>query len=151
MKKLCPNCKIEKDIIYFYQRKNGLSWCKECEKHYMKNWRIKNKEKNRKNIQKWYKNNPEKMFFNSYKNCAKKRNYSFSITWEQFIHLTQQPCHYCGIIDSRGCNGIDRKDNSIGYEIWNCVPCCTQCNSAKLDYTYTEFMQWIERVYKCQH
>ena len=41
-------------------------------------------------------------------------------------------------------NGIDRFDNTIGYELHNCVPCCGFCNFAKGKHTYQEFKNWIK-------
>jgi len=32
------------------------------------------------------------------------------------------------------------------HNLENLVPCCKFCNSSKSDYTYEEFMVWIERV-----
>jgi len=49
-------------------------------------------------------------------------------------------------------NGIDRVDSSrdIGYTIGNCVPCCTDCNIAKLDRTVKEFLDHVERIHSYQ-
>lgn len=90
------------------------------------------------------------------------------LPYEDWLRLSRMQCAYCagsptpryaylsasgnmnsGVIDiewARLCftliNGIDRADNSIGYESGNCVPCCTRCNSIKLDQlTYDEMMQ----------
>ena len=64
-------------------------------------------------------------------------------------------CHYCGIQeeevipiwgkfygqDKRGKKlEVDRKDNSKGYNLGNCVLACSVCNCAKSDkFTYEEF------------
>jgi hypothetical protein len=45
-------------------------------------------------------------------------------------------------------NGIDRLDSSRGYEMGNVVPCCKQCNWAKNDIPYDEFLDWIKRVHR---
>ena len=97
--------------------------------------------------------------FRGYEWAAKKRNYSFNLSEEDFSRLTKQNCHYCGSppkkIMSTGCdhskylyNGVDRTDNSKGYEIDNCLPCCEICNKAKGTYTYDEFILWIKRLIK---
>ena len=101
----------------------------------------------------------------SYKGGAKQRGLSYSLSEEEFLTLTSSPCHYCGRLpfriqkangrrrggDSPGgaytYNGIDRMDNSVGYEFSNCVPCCTECNRAKMDRTYEEFIEWINRMH----
>jgi hypothetical protein len=43
-------------------------------------------------------------------------------------------------------NGIDRVDNNKGYTIENCVPCCTAVNYAKLDMSYSDFIQLCKEV-----
>lgn len=97
----------------------------------------------------------------AYKCDARKRKLEFKLNRKEFLELTQKNCYYCNIIPSqiRGkklisgifiYNGIDRVDNNKGYVIENCVPCCEQCNRAKLDYTQEQFIEWIKRVYKCQ-
>ena len=63
-------------------------------------------------------------------------------------------CHYCGIEENDfldiwepfygGKRGrileVDRKDNSLGYDVENCVLACAVCNNAKSDkFTYEEF------------
>jgi len=45
-------------------------------------------------------------------------------------------------------NGLDRADNSKGYELDNVVPCCGRCNRAKNAYNRDDFLLWIEKVYK---
>jgi len=103
-----------------------------------------------------------KAAFNSTFNCyiinAKNRCLSFNLTEEQFKEITSKNCYYCtsepkNITKPKGNNGnfiysgIDRKDNSKGYTIDNCVPCCSKCNTAKNDSTYEEYLDWIKRSY----
>ena len=45
-------------------------------------------------------------------------------------------------------NGVDRKDNNLGYTIDNCVPCCHRCNSMKSNLSYQNFIQHISNIYK---
>lgn len=93
----------------------------------------------------------------NYKNRAKKNNINFDLTKEDFRKLTKQKCHYCGVEPSQKFNkkyfnghyiynGIDRKDNTIGYTIDNSLPCCGICNKAKRDLTYDKFISWIKIV-----
>lgn len=80
--------------------------------------------------------------FERYKLDAKNREISFSLTKEEFIKITNLDCYYCGIVPQQKCthkwgtfyyyNGIDRVDNSKGYDIDNCTPCCKGCNTKKL-------------------
>jgi hypothetical protein len=43
-------------------------------------------------------------------------------------------------------NGLDRIDSSLRHNKDNVVPCCSVCNTAKLDLTVEEFYNWIDRV-----
>lgn len=111
--------------------------------------------------------------FSSYKNDARIRNIPFKIDLEDFKNICSQNCHYCGVdpvefnafkngrrtisrltpqkvIDGAiiKSNGIDRKDSDGCYELSNCLPCCAHCNKAKLDRSYQEFIEWIEKLIK---
>lgn len=97
--------------------------------------------------------------FYAYQKSAKRRNISFVLTEEEFKSLTLLPCFYCGKEPSQIYksnkygngnyiyNGIDRVNNSLGYILDNCVPCCGICNRAKDVMTKEEFLNWIETVY----
>lgn len=96
--------------------------------------------------------------YEEYKLGAKKRDIEFELTEEQVKHITKQNCHYCNIEPSqiKSCNntehsqyiynGIDRKDNNIGYIESNCLPCCLICNRAKNNLSYERFIQYIKRL-----
>lgn len=90
-----------------------------------------------------------------YKQSAKDRSLSFTLTEPQFNKLTKSSCYYCGIEPYRVSkgdngnyiyNGIDRVDNDRGYDIDNCVPCCKVCNRAKDIMTQQQFIEWVMRV-----
>jgi hypothetical protein len=92
-----------------------------------------------------------------YRKSAETRGLTFLLSQDQFHQLTQQDCYYCGqepqgIWKSQHntgdyfCNGVDRKNNEVGYEIDNCVPCCTQCNYFKSDMGYAKFTEYLDRV-----
>ncbi len=76
-----------------------------------------------------------------YKKDAKIRNLSFELTNEQFKEFIIKPCYYCGadkpqkqMYNNWGevkYTGIDRVDNTKGYAVENCVPCCGKCNVIK--------------------
>ncbi len=113
-------------------------------------------------------------FFHSYTNRAKIKKLEFSITKEQFRDLTQKNCAYCNsepkpynIYISDGkiaeslaqdnidrswvkVNGVDRINSSIGYVLSNCVPCCSNCNYAKTDFSVEEFLDLVKKVYEFQ-
>jgi hypothetical protein len=81
-----------------------------------------------------------------YKKNAKQRGIEFNISLDNFKNITNKTCVYCGGLDDY--NGIDRKDNSIGYEFDNIQPCCTVCNMMKRHYTENEFLSHISKIYK---
>lgn len=93
-----------------------------------------------------------------YQKGAKDRNIPFSLNYDELINMVRQNCFYCGEkpsicfkvasgIEGFICNGIDRLDNNKGYESGNVVPCCKQCNRAKLKRNQEEFMVWIKKSY----
>jgi len=94
-----------------------------------------------------------------YKFSAKQRGYEFELSKSEFRDLTKGQCHYCGADPSNSFkqkhsngsyiyNGIDRKDNSIGYVKDNVVTCCERCNMTKKAMSYNEFIQFIKSVYE---
>lgn len=96
-----------------------------------------------------------------YQISARRRDINFDLTKDQFMQITSRNCYYCGIspIQSHHApstngaylyNGIDRVNNAIGYELNNCVPCCTVCNRAKNTMSTSQFTAWINRVVRHQ-
>lgn len=99
--------------------------------------------------------------FSQYKYNAKSRDRIFNLTFEQFINLTKQNCYYCNQepiaiwISSKKCkipskyiyNGVDRLNNDIGYEIYNCVACCSKCNQMKWKLNEDIFIKQINSIY----
>lgn len=105
--------------------------------------------------------------FRVYKTDAKYRNYQFNLTKDEFKILTSQNCHYCNSSpetkkygSTKGAtkeglehsayvyNGIDRKDNNLGYFLDNCVTSCFKCNKLKGTYSYEEFLEIIRSIYE---
>lgn len=95
--------------------------------------------------------------FGKYRTRATERGHSWELSLEEFCRLTRQKCHYCGLPpetvflkkECRGSfvyNGIDRKDNKVGYTSDNSVPCCKMCNFAKRDFSYDTFVKWLRRI-----
>ena len=139
--------------------------CVDCGREYMK-WTTENTshlsmrcrmcnihqqtaDKNRGERDRNYKNenfrNPQK-YYGDYVRGASKRGYQMLLNFEQFKSLIVQPCHYCLEYKEEEVNGIDRVDNSLGYTIENCVPCCEWCNIMKLDYNYHDFIEKCRRI-----
>lgn len=97
--------------------------------------------------------------FQVYQSGARKRRLSFELTKSEFTTLINDNCFYCGITPSQRTfdkkrngnyvyNGIDRVDNSIGYNINNCVTCCGICNKMKMGETQEFFLKKIIMIYK---
>jgi len=97
-----------------------------------------------------------------YKYNAEKRGYEFLLTNEDFFSLIEQECYYCGNIaetvwkshrkenNTVVYNGVDRKDNSLGYTLENSCSCCKKCNYIKNNIGIEDFknivIKWSERV-----
>ncbi len=102
--------------------------------------------------------------YSAYRRRAIKIKKDFNLSREEFYLITQKDCYYCNtkpsntfnsshIKDSGNnypiiYNGIDRLDNSKGYTLDNCVPCCKVCNYAKHTMNKGEFLVWLQKVYK---
>ena len=97
--------------------------------------------------------------FYYYKRNAAIRNYAFALKKEEFKEFVTGKCHYCGASESNlkktreatgnfAYNGIDRVDNTKGYNKDNCVSCCKICNRMKLTMTQKEFAKWIATAYE---
>lgn len=93
-----------------------------------------------------------------------------TLSFDEFLELSQKNCFYCGAIPSNKCspyaiknsrysksrqesvcyiyNGLDRINNNLGHSLENVVPCCLTCNKAKLTRTREEFFEWIQKICK---
>lgn len=96
--------------------------------------------------------------FSTYKQGAIKKKREFTLTKEELQTIVTSDCVYCGAPPSRKhrperitsnfrVNGIDRRDNSVGYITNNVQPCCSICNQAKHTLSETAFLGWIGRVF----
>lgn len=90
-------------------------------------------------------------YYKSYERGAKSRGYTFQLTIEEFETLVIQPCFFCGIqpLQKRWdyfFNGIDRRNNELGYIKGNVAPCCGICNKAKSTRKEEDFIEWIIRA-----
>lgn len=100
----------------------------------------------------------KKVLFGNFSRQARYRGYSFELSENFLENAVKQNCFYCGkepmqILNHCGTNGefvyngIDRKDNSVGYIESNCVPCCGICNRAKMIMGFDDFREWVKIVY----
>lgn len=99
-------------------------------------------------------------FYRMVRDSAKNRHLAFSLSMDDVRKISQKSCHYCGVspkqvVKSRNnydadfiYNGIDRVDNTRGYELDNIVPCCKKCNQAKMNLTVAQFKGLIVSIYK---
>jgi hypothetical protein len=97
--------------------------------------------------------------YSDYVRDAKKRKLEFAFTKSQFEDLVTSNCHYCGAEPAREYarswangsffyNGIDRKDNDVGYLLDNCVASCWECNYLKRGIDYEAFLSRIRAIAK---
>jgi len=98
-----------------------------------------------------------RLVYLSYKRDARSKGRDFDIEEQDFVNMTQANCFYCGSPPSnkhamKGINGafiyngVDRVDNSMGYSVNNCVPCCKMCNLGKRNSSQGDFLKWAHRV-----
>ena len=103
-----------------------------------------------------------------------KNGKSGDITFDEFMYLTQLPCHYCKKLPSKKYNvalskvyrtdykslphvadgyfiynGLDRIDSNIKeHTLANIVPCCWICNRMKMNMNYYDFISQIKSIYE---
>lgn len=85
---------------------------------------------------------------------------------EDFLYLTQLPCSYCNCPPNQSYyrsaptpnalgkkeenlfiyNGLDRKDNSRGYDKDNVIACCKVCNYMRHDLSIEDFYTQIIKI-----
>ena len=134
--RICVDCGNEFDN-YLTQHNTDSKRCKICNQSQKnqdsKRFRIRNeKHENFKNKERYYK---------SYINNALKREYEFTLNFEEFCELVDKECFYCHHNISKETNGIDRIDNSKGYTKENTVSCCEKCNRIKHAYHINFFLE----------
>jgi len=84
--------------------------------------------------------------YTSYKKSGNTRNIEFALSEQEFMALVKQSCYLCGIQSDTNHNGIDRFDNSKGYVISNCRPCCGHCNLLKKDIDYNTILERAAKI-----
>lgn len=100
----------------------------------------------------------KKMYY-EYITNARRRNYRFDLSLEEFKKIIIQPCFYCGAIPrSAGrllsaymdfwppANGVDRINPNKGYTLVNCIPACKTCNQMKGSMSMQGFLEHIGRM-----
>lgn len=93
--------------------------------------------------------NPE-LNYSRYKNDAKRRDLLFELSYLQFMNIVARPCNYCGEFNELSYNGVDRQNNTIGYNISNCVPACSMCNLMKSSHEVCKFISHCKAIAEFQ-
>lgn len=93
-----------------------------------------------------------------YRESAKRRGHTFTLTQLELEELFFSNCFYCGSPPEatlrlkgngqrvKAYNGIDRVDNCKGYVADNVVSCCKYCNMAKGCRSAEAFLEWARKV-----
>lgn len=144
--KFCYVCRIEKESSFFYKNRNaksGLSAnCKDCY-----NKLYANRSPNRKDVAKKFRSTLKGQYKKA-RDTAAASNREFTITFEQFSSIRQHNCYYCGDVLPTSGSGLDRKNNNVGYILYNVVACCTDCNKTKGDRLSFKEMEAVGKLLK---
>jgi hypothetical protein len=146
----CVCCCGVKLILPTSTIKKQLS-CGCAKKESNKNNSIKSRHK----LHKRTKEDAHRAVYRRYIHAALSRKLEFSLPEKLFFSMCESSCHYCNAAPYAECGtckwderpvytGVDRKNNTIGYTVENCVPCCKVCNHAKHTMSYEEFVNWIK-------
>ena len=165
MKKICTDCKEEKDLEFFSADANGKmkkkSRCKDCISKYNQEWSLRPGIKDKKsNWQSdWNRRSPENRLLNSARARAKKSGIPFALKVEDIvIPLT---CPVLGIPLKRG-NGklhdnsptLDRLIDGNGYVPENITVMSYRANRIKNNGTAEEHLkiyEWINSMLQYKH
>jgi hypothetical protein len=94
-----------------------------------------------------------------YQTAATKRRIEWLLTPQQVFAIMAMPCRYCGdpprnVTETPSerfiWNGIDRRDNQVGYTATNSVACCTVCNRMKSTMSAEEFVARMAKIQQHQ-
>lgn len=154
--KTCNICLMEKTNTDEFFNRTGLlpplahlkATCKECNNKLKKEKRDNESPQERKiRLKKKVvsaKANRGTFRKGSYRSMDKKRGLNNDLTTEFVNNALNSPCTYCGFPST----GLDRINNNIGHTIANCVPCCKECNTARMDNFTHEEMKIIGQSIK---
>jgi hypothetical protein len=67
--------------------------------------------------------------YTQYRSFDEKRNLHFCLTEDCIKNALHSPCQYCGFPST----GLDRLNNDEGHTDKNCIPCCYECNTARMN------------------
>jgi hypothetical protein len=85
--------------------------------------------------------------YKSYAKSANSRCITFCLSETEFADIIKKPCYLCGLaVSETNKNGIDRVNNSLGYQLENCRACCGHCNLLKRDMAYDDLADKAARI-----
>jgi len=149
--KCCSVCKKWLPLDRFSVHSKTLDslrcYCRDCQKISAAEYRFRNREQirsARRSRDRRKERNMPWPKYRIYEAGAKERDLSFNLTFEEFMKYWKQPCVYCG--QPIETIGLDRVDNSVGYEATNVVPCCKDCNRAKSVLPQMEFISLCKAI-----
>lgn len=147
----CYRCKVLKaaTLDNFYNDKSrlyGLSYdCRSClsERKRGKEKRTsrerwdrmteEQKEKRRLASKKYARTDKGRALFlvSQYRKIDARKGRVCDLTQQDLMEIARRPCTYCGTeLGRRGC---DRINNELGHTKANTVPCCYECNCARMN------------------
>jgi len=116
-------------------------------------------KQNAEQAKKWREANPEKVkesnkarnenvdyHYLNYKRSAELKQLIFDLDKDYYLELISLPCLYCGIVQEKGFNGMDRLDSGEGYIVDNVVSCCEMCNFMKKCMSPDAFIKTSEHI-----
>ena len=156
-----PNCinGIDRmDNQKCYEKNNCVSCCKAC--NFIKGCldpltflyrcqHIHHFQMNGVMLNKYAWKNMNRDSYSAYKHRAYKHKpvLEFKLDENKFFEICDDPCYYCNKSNSnKHSNGIDRKNNKVGYIESNCVSCCRECNQMKSDLSDSQFIEFCKNV-----
>lgn len=98
-----------------------------------------------------------KRLWSKHKASAKYRGINNELDRNDYYHIVQSNCAYCGNSPSNKLkykgviflwNGLDRIDSSQGYSLSNVLPCCNFCNSLKGSMKSKTWFDFLNSVIK---
>lgn len=165
---ICPKCNKEKLSTQFLKNKIGIesrAWCTWCRYGNKSKEKYNNSIKGKRTIKKandkaLVKPMSDLVRYNTAVALARgkqnRKGITFSLTLEEYSKLISEPCYYCNNLIclkraakiERGM-GIDRINNSLGYELGNVLPCGGFCNYTRGDrFTVEETKEVISLIIK---
>ena len=147
----CKPCARDKTRIYYrnhkkarieyahaYYRENKKR-CQEREREHYRDSPEARRKRDERNAR-WARENPQSVKhsqqkptgrFSHARQTARQRGLDWKLERQQYVDLVIQPCTYCGEVTVNYGVGLDRIDNSKGYEMGNVQPCCGNCNQLR--------------------